>query len=238
MNETIGAGRRRRSAMPPKSAPAAVGVGGRSGAPELGVLPAALPADALDDRVAIVGTVGSGKTHAAKGLVEWLLDIGARVAIVDPRGVWWELRASAAGYPVVVFGGKYADVPITAEMGPALGRMIASEALVCVVDLSELGSNAARRRFMAAFSEALLKAAGEVPPTPSTLAERLALWCDRLLSPAPEMLRTLAAQRERYMDAAELRRTQLDPTTTYHMKGCSRNVPKQCLYVDSTEGEA
>jgi uncharacterized protein len=62
---------------------------------------------------------------------------------------------SAAGYPVVVFGGRHADVPITAEMGAALGRMIASEALVCVVDLSELGSNAARRRFMAVFSEAL-----------------------------------------------------------------------------------
>src|SRR5712691_2454742 len=85
--------------------------------------------------------------------------IAARVAIVDPLGVWWGLRASAdgsaAGSPVVVFGGKHADVPITAEMGAALGRMIASEALACVVDLSELGSNAARRRFMAAFSEAL-----------------------------------------------------------------------------------
>jgi hypothetical protein len=49
-----------------------------------------------------------------------------------------------------------------------------------------------------------LKAAGEVPPAPSTPAERLALWCDRLPSPAPEMLRTLAAQGERYMDATEL----------------------------------
>jgi len=49
-----------------------------------------------------------------------------------------------------------------------------------------------------------LEAAGEVPPAPSTPAERLALWCDRLPSPAPEMLRTLAAQGERYMDAAEL----------------------------------
>jgi hypothetical protein len=84
------------------------------------------------------------------------------VAIVDPLGVWWGLRASAdgsaAGYPVVVFGGRHADVPITTEMGTALGRMIAREALVCVVDLSELGSNAARRRFMAAFSEALYEA--------------------------------------------------------------------------------
>src|SRR5690349_23656582 len=49
-----------------------------------------------------------------------------------------------------------------------------------------------------------LKAAGEVPPAPSTPAERLAMWCDRLPSPAPEMLRTLAARGERYMDADEL----------------------------------
>ena len=105
---------------------------------------------------------GSGKTYAAKGFVERLLETGARIAIVDPLGVWWGLRASAdgsaPGYPVIVFGGRHADVPITAESGAALGRLIAAEALVCVVDLSELGSNAARRRFMAAFAEALYEA--------------------------------------------------------------------------------
>jgi hypothetical protein len=93
---------------------------------------AALPAAALDDRIAIVGMGGSGKTYAAKGFVERLLSSGARVAIVDPLGVWWGLRASAdgsaAGFPVVVFGGKHADVPITAEMGAALGRL--SQAVV------------------------------------------------------------------------------------------------------------
>src|SRR5271167_2501288 len=169
----IGADCRRRLAMPPKPAPAAAvrenpahfavvePDGDARLSPGQG-LPAALPADALDDRIAIVGTAGSGKTYAAKGFVERLLDIGARVAIVDPLGVWWGLRASAdgsaAGYPVVVFGGRHADVPITAEMGAALGRMITREALVCVVDLSELGSNVSRRRFMAAFSEALYEA--------------------------------------------------------------------------------
>jgi uncharacterized protein len=121
-----------------------------------------LSAAALDDRIAIVGTAGSGKTYAAKGFVERLLDSGARVAIVDPLGVWWGLRAtadgSAAGYPVVVFGGRHADVAITAEMGAALGKLIAGQALACVIDLSELGSNAARRRFMAAFAEALYEA--------------------------------------------------------------------------------
>jgi hypothetical protein len=81
------------------------------------------------------------------------------VAIVDPLGVWWGLRASAdgrrAGYPVVVFGGRHADVKLTPEMGAPLGRMIATEGLLCIIDLSEFKSNAARRRFMAAFSEAI-----------------------------------------------------------------------------------
>ena len=49
---------------------------------------AGLPADAFDDRIAIVGTAGSGKTYAAKGFVERLLESGARVANVDPLGVW------------------------------------------------------------------------------------------------------------------------------------------------------
>jgi DNA helicase HerA-like ATPase len=121
-----------------------------------------LSTEALDDRIAIVGTAGSGKTYAAKGFVERLLVAGARVTVVDPLGVWWGLRASAdgatPGYPVVVFGGRHADVAITAEMGAALGRLIAGQALACVVDLSELGSSAARRRFMAAFADALYEA--------------------------------------------------------------------------------
>ena len=49
-----------------------------------------------------------------------------------------------------------------------------------------------------------LKAAGEVPAAPTTPAERLTLWCGRLPSPAPEILRALAAQGERYVEADEL----------------------------------
>jgi polynucleotide 5'-kinase involved in rRNA processing len=50
--------------------------------------PTILSTAALDDRIAIVGTAGSGKTYAAKGFVERLLDTSARVAVVDPLGVW------------------------------------------------------------------------------------------------------------------------------------------------------
>jgi DNA helicase HerA-like ATPase len=54
-----------------------------------------LPRVALDERVAIVGTSGAGKTYAAKSRVERLLEAGARVCVVDPLGVWWGLRVSA-----------------------------------------------------------------------------------------------------------------------------------------------
>ena len=119
-----------------------------------------LPVTALDQRIAIVGTSGSGKTYAAKGLVERLLDEGARVCVVDPLGVWWGLRDLADGgspgpHPVVVFGGRHADVPLAPDMGAALGRLVGTHALACVVDVSDLGSAATRRAFMAAFTEAL-----------------------------------------------------------------------------------
>ena len=127
-----------------------------------GSLVGGLPSSASDERMAIVGTSGSGKTYAAKGMVEQLLDAGARVCVVDPLGVWWGLRASAdgtaAGYPVVVFGGQHADVRLDEGMGAALGRLVGAQSLACVVDLSELGSSAARRRFMSGFSGALYEA--------------------------------------------------------------------------------
>ena len=42
------------------------------------------------------------------------------------------------------------------------------------------------------------------PAAPSTPAERLMLWRSRLPSPAPEILRVLAAQGERYVEVDEL----------------------------------
>ena len=121
-----------------------------------------LPLSALDERIAIVGTSGSGKTYAAKGLVERLMDRGERVCIVDPLGVWWGLRAGADGsssdYPVVVFGGRHADVPLDDGMGAALGHLVGTHPLACVVDVSDFGSAAVRRSFMTAFAEALYEA--------------------------------------------------------------------------------
>ena len=43
---------------------------------------------ALDTRLAVVGTSGSGKTYAAKGLLERVMAGGGRACVVDPLGVW------------------------------------------------------------------------------------------------------------------------------------------------------
>ena len=124
----------------------------------LGVL---LPS-ALDARVAIVGTSGSGKTYAAKGLLERVMAGGGRICVVDPLGVWWGLAKGADGaeppFPVVVFGGARADVPIEPGSGVALGRLIGREAMACVVDVSDFGSAGSRRVFMTEFTTALYEA--------------------------------------------------------------------------------
>jgi len=118
-----------------------------------------LPPSALDTRLAIVGTSGSGKTYAAKGLLERVMAGGGRVCVVDPLGVWWGLGQGADGaappFPVVVFGGLHADVPLDPGMAVALGRLVGTQRIACVVDVSDFGSAAARRFFMTAFTEAL-----------------------------------------------------------------------------------
>ncbi len=70
---------------------------------------------------AVIGKTGSGKTYAAKGLVEGLLEAGQRVCIIDPTDVWWGLKASAdgkrEGYPIAVFGGDHAQHLMTWRVG-------------------------------------------------------------------------------------------------------------------------
>lgn len=53
-------------------------------------------------------------------------------------------------------------------------------------------------------SSAGMTEAGEVPAAPSSAAERLAMWCGRLPSPAPDMLRYIAARGSRHVSIDEL----------------------------------
>lgn len=115
-------------------------------------------ADSMARHAAIVGTVGSGKTFTAKGIVEELIAAGRRVCVLDPTGAWWGLRASAdgkkAGLPVAIFGGEHADVPINEHSGEAVAKVIATRNLPAVIDMSEMMLGE-RQRFATEFAAKL-----------------------------------------------------------------------------------
>lgn len=88
----------------------------------------------LEQHLITLGKTGAGKSSALRHIVEHLLQQGKRVCIVDPKGDWWGLRASAdgkgAGFPVVLFGDfknpKASDVPINEFSGVHVAELIAT----------------------------------------------------------------------------------------------------------------
>lgn len=119
-----------------------------------------IPAEALADHIAILGKTGSGKSNAAKTLVEDALDAGERVCIIDPTGTWYGLRLTAKGkpspYKVVIFGGKHADIPIGGAHGAAIAETVGTSSTPAVID-TRLMTVADRTRFFTDFAEALLR---------------------------------------------------------------------------------
>jgi len=115
-----------------------------------------IPAEALKQPVAIVGTVGSGKTFTGKSTIEPMLADNQRVWIVDPTGAWWGVKSSAdgksPGFKVVIFGGDHADVPIDDRMGEALGKLAATTHMQAVLDISGM-TMGGRTRFVRDFLE-------------------------------------------------------------------------------------
>ena len=126
-----------------------------------------IPDSALDDRLAFVGTSGSGKTYAAGTAVERLLSMKARVVVVDPLDVWYGLRLKQDGvrpaFPVVIFGGSHADLPLNEPAGGLIGETVASMAESCIISLGGFGTKSAERRFMLAFLERLFRRATGEP---------------------------------------------------------------------------
>lgn len=119
-----------------------------------------IPESALNQHLAILGKTGSGKSYATRGLVERLLDDGHRVCILDYTGVWHGLRSSVSGkraaYPVVIFGGEHADVPLTEQAGPAVAKFVAGGSRPCIIDLDGM-TVGQQQRFVTAFAEELYR---------------------------------------------------------------------------------
>lgn len=127
-----------------------------------------IPDEALDDRLAIVGTAGAGKTYLTIGAMTRLLKRGSRVIGVDALGVMWGLRLRPDGktpspYEIVIFGGPHGDLPLNEHAGALIGETVATMRESCILDLSEIGTKAAERRFMLAFLTALYRHANKEP---------------------------------------------------------------------------
>ena len=101
-----------------------------------------IPQAAQQQHIAILGKTGSGKTWAAKTIVEGWLATGRRVGIVDPTSAWWGLRSSrdgkGAGFPILVLGGDHGDLPLPALGGAAVARLLVRQGVNLVADTSAL----------------------------------------------------------------------------------------------------
>lgn len=119
-----------------------------------------IPAAALDQHIIALGKTGSGKSSKLRVLVEGLLKAEDPVCIIDPKGDWWGLKSSAdgkhAGFPIVIFGGEHADVPLNAHGGAAVAELIATGNRPALIDLGGwmVGE---RTRFFVDFASALFR---------------------------------------------------------------------------------
>lgn len=117
-----------------------------------------IPLDAATQKLAFLGRSSSGKSYASMKFVEELLTHQVQTVILDPVGIWYSLRLRADGktqaFPIPVFGGEYADVPLEPTSGELVAQLVVEKGISCVLDVSYM-RKAERKRFVADFAENL-----------------------------------------------------------------------------------
>lgn len=119
-----------------------------------------LPLDLVTQTIAILARKGKGKSYLGAVFAEELLEAGQVPVIIDPTGAHWGLKSSAdgreKGFPVVVFGGEHADVPLEPGAGDIVARAIVENRFPAIIDLS-LMRKGETHRFLVAFLETLYR---------------------------------------------------------------------------------
>lgn len=119
-----------------------------------------LPLELVTQTVAILAKRGVGKTHTASVFTEEMLKAGQQVIILDPTGAWWGLKSSASGneaaFPVVVFGGDHADLPLEKDAGEVIAKAAVENKFSAVIDLSHFRKGAGNH-FVGQFLETLYR---------------------------------------------------------------------------------
>lgn len=109
-----------------------------------------LPVAAVVETFAIIARRGRGKTNTSVVLTEEMLGCGQPVAVIDPLGVWWGLRAGADGHPegglpILIIGGDHGDLPLDADSGLWLAQRVVATRQPVILDLSLLSKNDGRQ---------------------------------------------------------------------------------------------
>ncbi len=112
-----------------------------------------LPLEAVTQTFAILAKRGVGKSYTASVMAEEMLTAGQPIVALDPTGAWWGLREK---FPVVIFGGEHADVPLEEGAGEVIARAIVENRFPAIIDLS-LFRKGQMIRFMVAFLETLYR---------------------------------------------------------------------------------
>lgn len=122
-----------------------------------------IPPEVLDQNVVVLGKTRSGKSSVMRDLAEYIfikrIDF---FTLVDPKGDWWGLKYAAdgksPGFPVLIFGGEHADVPISPKGGMAVAEFCLTSPVPVIVDVSEF-TVSERVAFTCAFLPAYWKGA-------------------------------------------------------------------------------
>lgn len=117
-----------------------------------------LPEEITTRTAAILAKKGAGKTYLAGVLEEEFAKAGIAFVVLDPIGAHHGIRSKADGktpaYPIVVFGGEFADIEIGREDGEKVATAIVEENISAIVDVSQL-SKTAWRIFVRDFARTL-----------------------------------------------------------------------------------
>lgn len=99
-----------------------------------------LPLDFITQTQAILAKRRVGKTYTGQVQAEEFLRLDQQIIAIDPTGAWWGLKSSAdgkaKGYPVVIFGGEHADVPLEPNAGEIIAQAIVENGFSAIIDLS------------------------------------------------------------------------------------------------------
>lgn len=119
-----------------------------------------LPLEAVTQTFALLAKRGSGKSYTASVMAEEMLKARQQVVVLDPTGAWWGLQSSedgkSAGFPVVIFGGDHANLPLEENAGELIAQAIVEQKFSAVIDLSILRKGQANR-FTGIFLETLYR---------------------------------------------------------------------------------